>query len=152
MPMWLRIVLLILVAVWSFYRGMKIEDRVQTALVKASGGSALRAAGIAVGYHVAIVGALGLFGIAAAIAHAFGPAWLTIMILLAGLASTTPYMWCLAPGQAPFAPPTAFRDLRRHNASKPVARALGYTSVAMFFIALATGPFAAGAAVLIIGG
>lgn len=138
MPLWMRVVALVAIAVWSLYAGIRLENRVLRRLTSAARGRVRRALVVVTGYYVVLVAVLGAFGVAAAIAHDAGWSVVTIVVLLIGLTVTAPFMWILAPRMADSAgqKATPFADVRRRGASKGVARAIAYPAVAYSFVLL----------------
>jgi hypothetical protein len=138
MPLWMRVAALVAIAAWSIYAAIRLENRVLRRLTSAARGRARRALVLVTGYYVALVAVLGAFGVVAATVHDAGWSVVTTVVLLVGLAVTTPFMWILAPRMAESAgqKATSFADIRRRGASKRVARALAYPAVVYSFALL----------------
>lgn len=151
MPTWLRVVLLVFVAVWSFYCGHKLEDRLHGRLVRTAGRSAPRAVAVAVGYYLLQLVAYAVIGLVAAILYPYAPVWVVIVVLLAGLVLLTPLVWCLGPQGSSGGSSTAYSDLRKHRATASVARGLAYAGIPMYFLTFSAGCMSTAIYVLILG-
>ncbi|GAA0899278.1 hypothetical protein GCM10009559_63420 [Pseudonocardia zijingensis] len=150
MPMWLRITLLLAVLGWSIYAAIRRERTVQRRLVREARGSVGRALAVISGYYLALVAVVALSGLGGALAHRAGLPTLTILLLVAGLAVTAPFLWVFAPSGEHGGAATPFRDLRRLGARAGVARALAYPAIAYHFLLLVPAQSAAAIAVIVV--